>query len=257
MYGITHPYIIMPSLLILFGIYALIQSKKGIREDKFESLKRGKEKHIPDLLWKMHRRMMELVENRIKEDFDAEKFQNANDILADSTGVLKFEEQEEVIAGLRERLGKRIPKTTKGKKKLSKKLLRLSKEFEHKMQDKEWSLADLIKIGEALDGQQMGIGNLRDSDNQKWKRWYDQLREEKEKFDDDELDKLIIDNIFTSYGCCSQWLHTIYLLKMENELTELIVSRIRGVTTNMKINIDRAMEEKTRPIIERIKKLQT
>jgi len=78
---------------------------------------------------------------------------------------------------------------------------------------------------------------------------------EKDKYNDDELDKLVSENIFVSYGCCSEWLYTAYLMKTSNELTELTLSTVRGATANMLINIDKAMEEKIRPIINRIKGL--
>ncbi|MBA7643742.1 hypothetical protein ES703_51475 [subsurface metagenome] len=212
------------------------------------------ENYISDLLWKMHRRLMKLAEKRAKEELNAEKFQIANQLIVDSTGVIKLEEQDKVMSEIKEKLGvSRLPKSNKGKKKLAKKLLHLSKEYQFKDQDKKWGLVDLIKIGENLDGQQMGVGNLRDRDNWKWKRWYKKVNSEKDNYNDDELDKLVNDNIFLSYGCCSEWLHTVYILKMSNEFTELTLSRLRGATANILINIDKAMEEKTRPIINRIK----
>ena len=245
----TNYLIYLPVLLILAILLKMYFDSK--RELKSEI-----EKSIPNLLWKMHRRMMKFAENRAKEGFDAEKFQTAIELLADSTGIIKLEEREQVMTEIKDKLGVRqLPKTKKGKKKFSKKLLRLSKELRLKEQDKKWGISDLIKIGNNLDGQQIGIGDLRDRDKWKWQRWYKEMNEEKDKYNDNELDKLVNDNIFFSYGCCSEWLYTTYLLKTNSEYTELTLSTVRAETANILININKAMEEKTRPIKSRIQVL--
>lgn len=250
----------MTNYLIYLPILLILAILLKMYFDSKRELKSEIEKSIPNLLWKMHRRLMQLAETRAKEKVDTEKFQTANLLIADSTGVVKLEEQDKVMSDMKKELGiSRLPKSAKGKKKLSKKLLHLSKEYEAKFKDrdKEWGLADLIKIGENLDGQKMGIGDLRDRDNWKWKRWYKKMNLEKDKYHDDELDKLVSENIFVSYGCCSEWLHSVYLLKISNEYIELTLSRLRGATANMLINIDIAMERKTLAIINRIKELRS
>ncbi len=213
------------------------------------------EKHVPDLLWKMHNRMIDFVDVRTNQDMDESKVRRAMTLSADRTGMVKLKDKDNVTKDLKKQLGlgTRLPKSGKRVEELSLKMASIVQEFT--MPEKQWELKDQIIIGESLDGEKIGLGGLRDT-NRKWQRWHKKLTSIQQRYADEQLDKLISASIFISYGCCSQLLYVAYLFGYEsNEIFADVISLVRGVTANMKVQIDDAIRDSIRPITNRIQEL--
>lgn len=251
--------LILYAIIMTFKLYIYPFFKRvrinGVIRQKNEEYK--KVNLIPDILWKLHNRMMEFVEIRAKQDIDNEILQGAMEILSDRVGIVKLEERKMVLKDIKKQLGlgTRLPKSKKGQEELSLKLAGLPQTFP--MPEKQWGLNDMIRIGESLDGSKVGVGNLRDTDK-KWQHWYKELTSLQQNYADEQLDKRVSANILISYGCCSILLYTTYIYRFEhNEILSKMISVLRSATANIRVWVNDAVKDSIRPVINRIKELQS
>jgi hypothetical protein len=117
---------------------------------------------------------------------------------------------------------------------------------------KTWGENDLVVIGEWLDGQHWGLGELRDTD----KKWNDLYKSIKPFTLDDVLRGLIARHIDYSYGACSCILMNGYSAKWSNSpFSSLLWATLIGKATSP-VNIDMDLSTILSLIEKRIKELK-
>lgn len=108
MYSVTHPYIIMPSLIILACLFILVRSKRKTKE---ELKLTPKSENLVDTLTMMHRRLVEIQKEKAsRTKIRYRQWDKAMPALADKMGTIKLKDWSKFTKGVKQKIQRAAPR---------------------------------------------------------------------------------------------------------------------------------------------------
>lgn len=161
-----------------------------------------KHENLVGILTEMHDRMMYLKVERLKQRFGRKRFEDACPLFFDQLGIVKVGEWETFERRIARRVKRHVPKSPEKKAKIvwRYRVIGEAKEIVKELvSSKDWQIDDLLKAGGHLDSIHMGLGELRDKDEQ----WQSLLKMVRPYMIDTVLRGLVDNYISFSYAFCS------------------------------------------------------
>ena len=192
-------------LILPIGILALIVWAYVDTRREESSKADTKQENLIGILTGMHDRMMYLKEKRLKQKIDSKRFKGACPLFFDQLGVVKLGEWDTYERRIAKRIKRHVPKSPKEKAKViwRYKVVGEAKDIARDLvNSKVWQIDDLVKAGSHLDSIHMGLGELRDKDEQ-WQSLFKMVRP---YTTDSTLRGLVDKYISHSYAFCSSLL---------------------------------------------------
>lgn len=237
-------WLILPIGILVLLVWAYVDTRRE------ESSKTDtKHENLIGILRGMHDRMMYLKEKRLKQKFNKKHFEDACPLLFAQLGIGEWETYEKRLA---KRAKRHIPKSHEKKAKIGWRY-RLVGEVKESVKElvnsKNWQIDDLVKAGGHLDSIHMGLGELRDKDEQ-WQGLFKFIR----PYTIDSILRGLIDSYIShSYAFCS----TLLLISYGNRLPKHEFGRMLcSALTSSNISPDKieiALGEILEKITERLK----
>lgn len=186
MYGITHPYIIMPIIIIVSCLVLLKRTfKKKVEQTGKQPTIIVPSKTLTETLTEMHRRLVELQKEKASKTRIREKqFEKILPTLADRMGTVKLEDWPRFRRKFELRIRRAVPpfqhwryferpfklrdymrKRQEWKQQAYYAALSVASKVKDELfHTKEWTFEDGIKVSDWVDGYNWGIKKLRDED---------------------------------------------------------------------------------------------
>jgi hypothetical protein len=182
-----------------------------------------KSKKPTETLTKMHRRLVELQEEKASHTkVEPEQWEKALPMLMDKMDLVKLEDQPKFRKDIKRRIQKRVSPPSfkqrfnflefvKHRERVRTTGLQVALEVQKELlqSKEEWTIKDVVNIGEWLDARNWGIKELRDKDPQ----WGTLFKSISHYFVDAKLRELIDKHIDASYAYNSYCLITHYSRK--------------------------------------------
>jgi hypothetical protein len=220
---------------VLFGIafiwslctLAYWWTRKGKKQ--LETTRGVEAGNLTDILPDMHRRMWKLKGVRLRQRFNAKKFEDGAPLLFDSLGLVELKDWDNFEKRLKRKLKRRIPKSPEKRRSMvwRYKMVGEAKEIVRELvNSKQWQIPeDGLIIGKHLDSLGLGLGELRDQD----KQWQDLSKKVAPHTIDAVLRELIDKYKSCSYAFCSISLGIDYGRRLpKNSISELYYSALVG-----------------------------
>lgn len=248
-------------IIIIVGIAVsvplFVWAYMSYRRQKFaQGEQEAKGNSLPGILTQMHDRMMYFKTVQTKQKLNKRQFEEATPLLLDKLGLVRLGEWEDFKKKWSKKLRRLIPKSPKRREGAGWRYKVLGKATEitdELVGSKEWQIEDVVKIGEWLDGLQIGLAKLRDKD----KEYQELVKDLRPYMNDEVLRELIDKHISLSYGYCSALLDINYskrLPKSSFAQTAHSVLVESGISPH---KIEIALNEILEKITARIDQLQT
>ena len=157
--------------------------------------------------------MMYLKEERLKQRFGRKRFQDTCPLFFDQLGIVKVGEWETFERRIAKRVKRHVPKSPEKKDRIvwRYKVVGEAKEIVRELvNSKVWQIDDLVKAGVHLDSIHMGLGELRDRDEQ----WQSLFKMVKPYTTYSTLRGLVDNYVSLSYAFCS----TLLVINYGNRL---------------------------------------
>lgn len=190
-------WLILPIGILVLLVWAYVDTKR-----KESSQVDTKHENPIGVLTAMHDRMMYLKEKRLKQKFDRKRFEEACPLFFDQLGVVKLGEWETYERRIAKRIKRHVPKSPERKARVMwrYKVIGEAKQIVKELvNSKVWQIDDLVKAGGHLDSMDMGLGELRDADEQ----WQNLFKMVKPYTTDSILGGLVDNYLSHSYAFCS------------------------------------------------------
>jgi len=213
---------------VLFGVafawslYTGIYWWKNRKRIQLKTVEEAKSGDLSNILTRMHDRMMYFKTVRTKQRINTGEFEKATPILLDKFGLVRLGEWDDFKKKWIKEARRVIPKSPRKREshKWRYKVLGKASELRDELKgSKEWQIEDLEKVGEWLDGLQIGLGELRDND----KEYQELIKELRPHMSGSVQRKLIDKHISISYGYCSTLLAINYSKRLPRGSFERIV----------------------------------
>ncbi len=255
MYSVTHPYIIMPSLLVLACLFILVRSQMKSKKEKGKSPTSDDSDNLTVILTEMHKRMMHLKDTRLKQRFDKQRFEDACPLFFDKLGIIPLKDWDNWDKKTAKGLKRLVPKDPEKKAKFEWRYKVIGKAQEmvkDLVNSKEWTIDDLEKAARHLDSIHMGIGESYDND----KQWQELFTKARPYMSDSILRELIDKHISHSYAFCSVLLVVSYGNRLaKNRFSRMLYSALTSSNISPH-KIEIALGEILEEITERLKVLK-
>ena len=190
-------WLILPIGILVLLAWAYVDTRRE------ESSKADtKQENLIGILTKMHDRMMYLNERRLKQKFDRKRFKDACPLFFAQLGIVKEGEWDTCESRIAKRIKRYVPKDPKRKARIMwrYKVVGEAKEIVRELvNSKVWRIDDLVRAGGHLDSIHMGLGELRDKDEQ-WQSLFKMVRP---YIIDSTLRGLVDKYLSHSYAFCS------------------------------------------------------
>lgn len=185
MYGITHPYIIMPILIILSCLFFLWRSQSQKTQKTIEQPTILLSENLTETLTTMHRRLVDLRKEKASQTRVREKqLGKVLPTLADRMGTVKIKDWPKFRRKIESRIRRAVPpfqhwryferpfrfreymrRRQEWKQKVYYAGLSVASEAKDELfHTKKWTFKDGIKISDWVDGYNWGVKKLRDED---------------------------------------------------------------------------------------------
>lgn len=201
-------WLILPIGILVLLVWAYVDTRRE------ESSKADtKHENLIGILRGMHDRMMYLKEKRLKQKFDRKRFADACPLFFDQLGIVKVGEWDTYKRRVAKRLKRHVPKSPEKKARIvwRYKVVGEAKAIVRELvNSKVWQIDDLVKAGAHLDSIHMGLGELRDKDEQ----WQSLFKMVTPYTTDSTLRGLVENYVSHSYAFCS----TLLLINYGNRL---------------------------------------
>jgi len=215
-----------------------IEQKKNNRKNTHKSdvLAINDSKLIAETLEKMHKRMLDFREQKLKLTVQLKEFKKICPILLRRMG-LEFDNYNDFIKGLRKKY-RPLLKSTNSRSGFNRLVIK-SKIEQELWESKEWTMDDLTNISNLLDELDWGIEGLRYKDKE-WNNLYDSLKLNLSSKND--LRLLIEKHMKLSHGFCNISLVKGYARKWVNDFdATLLLFTTNHIVT--KLDIDSGLNE--------------
>ena len=172
------------------------------RKTKSQETEETKSDDLTKILTEMHRRMMHLKTGRLKQQFNQKEFEDATPLLLDKLGLVKLNHWDDFKKKVGKRIKRRIPKSPDKLKKTGwyYKVVGAAREIKRELLDSQkLQIKDAVIVGEHLDSLHIGLGELRDRDEE-WKALFERTTP---YMTDPILRDLINKHTSVSYASCS------------------------------------------------------
>lgn len=166
-------WLILPIGILVLLVWAYVDTRRQ-ESSKVDT----KHENVIGILTEMHDRMKYLKEERLKQRFDSKRFEEACPLFFDQLGIVKLGEWDTWERGIAKRIKRHVPKSPKKKAGViwRYKVIGEAKEtVKELVNSKVWQIDDLVKAGGHLDSIHMGLGELRDKDEQ-WQSLFKMVR---------------------------------------------------------------------------------
>lgn len=204
---------VLPFIIVFGAIwlgYHLRSSKNGLKTKAVVTRKDTDNGFtLVDTLAEMHERMMHFKDIRLRQRFDKKRFEDACPLFFDRLGIVKASDWSTFERRVAKRVKHHVPKSPEKKAGIVwiYKVIGEAKEIVKELvSSKDWQIDDLVKAGGHLDSIHMGLGELRDNDEQ----WQDLFKVVKPYTTDSILRGLIDKHVSHSYAFCSTLLAISY-----------------------------------------------
>ena len=154
-----------------------------------------------ETLTRMHDRMINLKDIRLEQRFAKKRFQDACPLFFDRLGIVKASEWSAFERKVAKRVKHNVPRSPnkKGTVLWRYKVIEEAKDIvKDLVNSRKWQIEDLVSAAAHLDSIHMGVGELRDKDEQ----WQDLFRVTQPYVTDSILRELIDSHISHSYAFC-------------------------------------------------------
>jgi hypothetical protein len=190
-------WLILPIGILVLLVWAYVDTKR-------EEYRKAdtKQKSLIDILTEIHDRMMHLKDMRLRQRFDKKRFEDACPLFFDQLGIVKVGEWDTYQKKIAKRVKRHVPKSPEKKARIGwryKVVGEVKEIVKELVNSKDWQIDDLVKAGGHLDSIHMGLGELRDNDEQ----WQNLFKMVKPYTTDSVLRELIDKYISHSYAFCS------------------------------------------------------
>ena len=173
------------------------------------SLQASKGNPLIEILTRMHDRMTYLKDIRLEQRFARKRFQDACPLFFARLGLVKEGEWDTYEKRIAKRIKHHVPKSPKKKAEVMwrYKVVGEVKEIVRELvNSRVWQIDDLVKAGNHLDSIHMGLGELRDKDEQ-WQTLFKMVR----PYTTDSILRGLVDKYIShSYAFCSNLLLISY-----------------------------------------------
>lgn len=213
-----------------------------------------KHKNLVEILRELHDRMVYLKEKRSKRRFDRKRFQEACPLFFDQLGIVKLNEWETYEKKIARRIKRHVPRSPEKKARAMwrYKVIGEAKESVRELvNSKVWHIDDLVKAGGHLDSIHMGLGDLRDKDEQ-WQSLFKMVK----PYTTDSILRGLVDNYLShSYAFCSSLLVIDYGNRLPKyDFGRMLCSALTGSNVSPD-KIEIALGEILEDITERLRVL--
>jgi len=247
---------VLPFIIVFGAIwlgYHLRSSKNGLKTKAVVTRKdTDNGLTLVDTLAEMHERMMHFKDIRLRQRFDKKRFEDACPLFFDRLGIIKASDWSTFERRVAKRIKHHVPKSPEKKARIvwRYKVIGEAKEIVKELvNSKDWQIDDLVKAGGHLDSIHVGLGELRDNDEQ----WQDLFKVVKPYTTDSILRGLIDKHVSHSYAFCSTLLAISYGNRLpKHEFGRMLCSAL----TSSNISPDKieiALGEILEAVVKRLK----
>ncbi len=246
-------WLILPIGILGIFLWAYVDTRKSINIKNRWSC--PNEENLLATLSQMHERMTELEKAKEKKKLNRRLFKDACPLFFDKLGIIKISEWDSYEKNMAKSLKRLVPKAPekKGEMIWRYKVAGVAQEMVKELvESKEFKIDDLVQAGSCLDSLQIGLGELRDNDDQ----WQELFKRAKPYTSDSILRELIDSHVSHSYAFCSVLLMISYgNQSAKNKLDRMLCS----VLTSSDISpakIEIALGEITEKVKQRLSEIE-
>ncbi len=251
-FAVTLAYIVAHPILIPF-IIAGVTLAGILIWIYLDTRKEVSSNFLTNTLTEMHKRLIEIKNQKLSKmkKIERKQVEDVIPILLNNLGVISLSNYNKWESNAQRRIKRHMPNPGRKIKKnwyidVLGAASQISKEL---FEAKDWSIDDLVTVGEWLDRQHWGVGELRENDNI-WNSLYESIQP---YMLDGVLREQITKHVSYSYGACSILLTQGYSMKWpDSPFSSLLHTTLIGNATS-KVEIDTELSKPLSDIDKRLK----